>query len=136
MRNRKFISLLVFFCFLFATALFLYKKQILDKDTHLSITEDQRQLSINANYPVAISSEVHEYLKHQLHLSDLPDLRNLEIKEYHVPDGSMTFHIKSRNGFVKILMNKKINNEMAYQKIKATGAGLNEILTRQTPHSQ
>src|SRR5687768_743634 len=95
---------------------------------NISISDDGDELMLSASFPKTKSGEIHSYLRNKLNLSDLSDFRHLEIKKYQTPDGLMSFYIKTRDGYVKIILNKNINSPEAYNKIKEAGAGLNEVL--------
>lgn len=97
-------------------------------DVKISISENKNEFRISASFPKAKSGEVHNYLLSQLNLGNLPDLKHLEVKKYRTPDDLMFLSIKSRDGYVKMSLNKDANSSDAYRKMKKVGEGLKEVL--------
>ncbi len=106
------------------------KKEIMGESTSIYISDNKDELRISADFPKAKSKPVQDYLSKKLNLSDLPDLNYLEIKHYQTPDRLMSFYIKSRAGYVKILLDKDENDLDAYNKMKETGEGLKKVLAQ------
>lgn len=124
-RTTYLIIALSLLTFVAATA---FLKNATREDINISISDNDDELRISASFPNAKSGEIHSYLRNKLNLSDLSDLKHLEIKRYQTPDGLMSFNIKSRDGYVKMLLNKNVNSREAYDKMKEAGEGLKEVL--------
>ena len=127
-KSTYLIMALLLVMFVAATA--FLKNAVTGDDVNISISDNKNELGISASFPKTKSEEIHSYLRNQLNLSDLSDLKHLEIKKYQTPDGLMHFYIKSRDGYVKMLLNKNVNSSDAYLKMRKTGEGLKEVLAR------
>jgi hypothetical protein len=122
------IALLVLTFFVVAP---LLKNALTGKDTRIDISDNKNELTILSSFPKTNSKKVNDYLRSKLNLTDLSDLNYLEIMIYQTPDKLMTFHIKSRADYLKILLDKNKNSFEAYKKMKEMGEGLKEVLTNQ-----
>lgn len=98
-------------------------------DIDIEISEDEDEWALYATFPPDRSEEVSNYLKSKLKMTDLTDLRHVEIERYETPDHKMRFHIKSKTGYVKIVMNREANSREAFVKLKKAGEGLSKLLT-------
>jgi hypothetical protein len=94
----------------------------------ISISDSDDELSLSAHFPREESTMVHKYLKKRFNMNDLSDMEHVEIKRYKAPGEDMIFYIKSRAGYVKIVMDKTENSAKAYRKLKETAEGLKKIL--------
>ena len=126
-RNPNYLIITLLLLAFVASVPFL-KKQLMGESTQINISDNKNELSISGAFPGRKSKMVHDYLRKQLNLSDLPDLTYLEIKHYQTPDLFMSFYIKSRVGYLKILFDKNENSSEAYNKMKKMGEGLKEVL--------
>ena len=110
-----------------AIVAFLNRK-VSPSNISVNISESKDELRLSAQFPKEDSKMVHEYLKKELNMADLSDMDYLEIKRYQTPDHYMTFHIKSRVGYVKIVLDKTENTSDAYHRLKQTGDALTKLL--------
>jgi fructosamine-3-kinase len=94
----------------------------------ISISENREKITLTAEYPANRAASVHQYISDHFGLTDLTELGAVEVKNYHTPDKSMHFYIKSRNGYLKIVMNRKSNTIEAYDKIRQAAEGLKKVL--------
>jgi hypothetical protein len=99
-------------------------------DIAISFSETRDQVTLSVSFPDEDSKRVQDYVKAQLKMTDLSDLKNLEVKQYHTPDQQMRFSIKSRDGYIKIALDKIKNPPAAYSRLKKIGNGLNTLLTQ------
>ena len=99
-----------------------------DGDTSISVSINDDEIKFTASYPKDLSKKVHAYLQQALHLTDLPDLRALEIKHYKTPDGLYKMHIKSRNGYIRVIMQRRSNPPETFEEIKLICEGVKKIL--------
>ena len=81
------------------------------EDISIGTSETTQELTLFADFPDRKSEAVQDFLVKNLNLTDLTDLRHLEIKHYQTPDRSMRFYIKSTEGSLRISLNK---NEKLY----------------------
>jgi hypothetical protein len=95
-------------------------------DISLSITE--KEINFTASYPKAKAKRVHAYVKETLHLNDLPDMQSVEIKEYKTPDGIYTLYLKSRDGYLKLRLDRRRNPPEAFEQVKMIGEGVKKVL--------
>lgn len=133
MRNRRTTYLLLALLLVSLISTFTLVKNIIgrnDDNTRISVSNNKNEIRLEADFPKEKTVRVHQYLRNQLQLRDVDDLRHLEVKKYITSDGSMNFHIKSREGYLKILLRKDRNSTDAFHKIQTTANGLKEVLTR------
>lgn len=95
-------------------------------DISLHISDDV--VKFTASYPSAKAKKVHPYLQQVLHLSDLRDLSALEIKQYKTPDGVYSMNIKSRDGYIRIIMDRHNNPPDAAEQVKLICEGVRKVL--------
>jgi hypothetical protein len=95
-----------------------------DNDIDLSISETEEELVVSASYPARDSERVHDYIKSKLNMTEITDLRDLDGKDYQSPDTKMNFHIKSRDGYLKIVLDRRENTSRSYKVLKETAEGL------------
>lgn len=98
-----------------------------DNDIAIGIFETKDELVLSASYPENESKRVHEYVRSKLRMTDISDLRYLEIKEYQTPDQKMIFYIKSRDGYLKIMLDRSKNTYQSYKTLKKTGQELGKL---------
>jgi hypothetical protein len=94
----------------------------------ISFSENKVTAGLAASYPKDRSAGVHEYIRNYFGLTDLPGMSALEVKQYETPDGSMRFDIKSKDGYIRIVMNKAQNTREAYVKLRGAVEGLKTAL--------
>ena len=94
----------------------------------ISITENKESIKLVASFPKNRSRGVQEYIKNFFGITDITDMDAVEVKQYHTQDGSMIFHLKSRNGYLKIAMNKAENTKEAVEKLRAAAEGVKQVL--------
>jgi hypothetical protein len=99
-----------------------------DNDIKISVSENKHELTLSASFPDQDSKRVHDYIKSELKMVDLSDMRAVEIKRYETPDYKMHFSIKSRNGYIKIVLDKDENTSAAYYRLKKASEGLEDLL--------
>src|SRR5688500_10569994 len=80
------------------------------EDISIGTSETTQELTLFADFPDRKSEAVQDFLVKNLNLTDLTDLRQLEIKHYQTPDRSMRFYIKSTEGSLRISLNKNEND--------------------------
>lgn len=102
-------------------------KNVFD-NIHLSLSENEKTVTVKASYPKADSKRVHEFVRQHLHLTDLPDLSGVELSGYTTPDGFLSMYFKSKNGYLKIVMEKEKNTAQAYEQMKSTVKGIQRIV--------
>ncbi|MEO7992107.1 MAG: hypothetical protein ABI663_21320 [Chryseolinea sp.] len=120
-------AVLLVVCCMAAAAMAL--RNINNHDINISFSETDDKLTLSASFPDEDSERVQDYIKTQLKMTDLSDFGNLEIKRYHTPDQKMHFSIKSRDGYIKIVLDKTNNTSASYNQLKKTREGLNTLLT-------
>jgi hypothetical protein len=94
----------------------------------ISIMENKETVTLKAYYPKVKAQSVHMYIKDLFGLTDPIDLGAMEVNQFYTPDSSMNFHIKSRDGYLKIVMNRLQNSQAAYEKVKAAAKGIQRVL--------
>jgi hypothetical protein len=94
----------------------------------ISISENKEKITLTVEYAANRAASVHQYISDHFGLTDLTELGATEVKDYHTPDKSMHFYIKSRNGYLKIVMNRKSNTPEAYDRIRQAAEGLKRVL--------
>jgi hypothetical protein len=99
-----------------------------DDDIAINISDTEHTLKISATYPKEDSRHVHDFLRRELNMNDLPDLNHLEVKRYETRDHFMHYYIKSRRGYIKIVLDKDENSPEAYAKLRRTTDHLKQIL--------
>src|SRR5689334_20226659 len=90
-------------------SLLLFNMSRPGKDTRISVSENKKQISIAAEFPHEKSDRVHSFLRKKLNLADLPDLDHLEIKHYSTADRFSDIYVKSRTGYLKLVLDKRKN---------------------------
>ena len=126
MKNLRLLS----YSLLSAAVLLLAAGCGTDNDINISISETDDELVVAARYPEKESKRVHQYVKTKLRMTDISDFNHLEIKEYQPPHQRMNFHIKSRDGYLKIVLDKKENTMRSYERLKDAGKGLQKLLAQ------
>jgi uncharacterized protein YsxB (DUF464 family) len=97
-------------------------------DINIVVSENKHALTLSASFPDQDSRMVHDYIKSELKMVDLPDMRSVEIKHYETPDYKMRFYVKSRDGYIKIVLDKDENTSAAYYRLKKASEGLENLL--------
>lgn len=128
MKIQKYLVVAFSFAFVVAGVL-LVKNLIHNNDVDIRTYETEEELIVSARFPKEETERVHEYVRAHLRMNDLSDLKNLEVKDYITPDARMRFHIKSRPGYIKIVLDRTENSTFAYKRLKETGAGIEHVLT-------
>ena len=105
-----------------------FKDSFNNGNTDISYRVTEKKISFVASYPKANAERVHVFVQKHLHLADLHDLSRLEIREYKSPDGFLSVYIKSRDGYLKVVMKKSINTPEAEQSMKLLAAGVRKAL--------
>jgi hypothetical protein len=128
--RKKWLFLLIplFVVFLASTAVSI-KEYLNDGDINISVTEDEDALEITARFPRDQTRAVHDYLRSQINLSDLSDLNAVVIKKYQTPDDKMTISLRSRPGYIRIVLDKHGNSREAYRKLKDASEGIKAVLS-------
>ena len=91
-------------------------------------SENKHELSLTARYPRKEAKEVHEFIRQHFSLSDLTEMGSVEIKNYQTPDRFINCSIKSRDGFIRIKMNKDINSQAALDRLREAAEKLKGVL--------
>jgi hypothetical protein len=99
-----------------------------NNSTDISFSENKETASLTASYPKNRSKGVHEYIRNYFGLGDQVEMSALHVKRYQTPDGSMQFGIKSKDGYLKITLNKTENSREAYVKLRGAVVGLKSAL--------
>ena len=97
-------------------------------NTDISVIISEKEMRLTASYPKDKSRKVHAYVQEALHLSELPDMKAVEIKEYKTPDGLYSMYIKSRDGFLKIRMDRLKNPPETFDQLKLVSEGIQKVL--------
>lgn len=101
-------------------------------DIEIKVSEDDDELEITAQFPKEKTKALHDYLRSQINLSDLTNLNEVVIKQYQTPDDEMTIYLKSKPGFLKIILDKHKNSREAYLKLKNASEGIKQVMTSPT----
>lgn len=120
------------FSVLFAAALAVpgpMRAHFRDSNVDISIRENKEEIRLTASYPKAQAKSVHQYINDYFGLNNLTELKAVDVKNYRTPDSSMNFYIKSRDGYLRIVLNRKTNTGAAYERIRGAAEGLKKILT-------
>lgn len=130
-RTRELIYLMISLVIMGIIATGLYMRgNYSDHNINITVAEDEDELCIIAQFPEAKSKALHDYLRTQIDLSDLSDLNNVVIKKYHTPDDKMTVFLKSKPGYIKIILDKERNSREAYLRLKKASEGIKHVFTR------
>jgi glutaredoxin 2 len=122
--------IIIAFAIVFAGAFFYFlSKGMNDNGIEVAIHETNEELIFLASFPKKDSERVQEYVQAALNMTNLPDLANVEVKKYQTPD-DMRFHIKSKSGYIKIVLDKSKNHSQACQKIRDTAKGVSRLLAQ------
>ena len=127
--KKTFLIAAVLLVALIAAFPFVKKKLMGGNSISISMSDNQHEFSISAEFPDQKSGAVQSYLRRELELKDLPDIRNVEVQNYQTTSGQMSFSIKAESGYVRLSMDKDLNNDQAYLKMRKTGEGLKAVLT-------
>jgi len=111
-----------------ASATVAVKQFFSNRDINISVSDDDDELQVSAQFPPEKTRAVHEYLRSQFDLSDLSDLNSVVIKKYQTPDDLMTVSLKSRPGYFKIVLDKHRNSKEAYLKLKAVSEEIKQVI--------
>jgi len=131
--KRAWMILLIPLAFISVASTVLSFSQFFSKrDINISVSEDDDELEITAQFPKEKTKALHDYLRSQINLSDLSNLNEVVIKKYHTPDNEMTIYLKSRPGYIKIVLDKHMNGKEAYQKLKIVSEGIKQVFTSPT----
>lgn len=129
MSDKLIIAMLISFCTLGAAiGSSPFRESLRSDNTEISIHIDDHKIKFTTSFPKDQSRKVHEYLRQALHLTDLSDLSNLEIKQYKTPDNLYSMHIKSRNGYFNMVMKRSENPPGAADHAKMICEGVKKIL--------
>ena len=129
MKSQNYVVVLLSFAFVVAGVLFV-KSLIHSNDIDIHTSETEEELVVSASFPKEDTELVHNYIRTQLKMSDVPDMTHLEVKDYITPDARMRFYIKSRPGYIKIVLDRTENSTYAYRKLKNTGKGIEKVLAQ------
>lgn len=129
-KTKAIIVSIGFVLVLFIAATAFLQKAYDRSGTEFILSENRKQLTIETFYQADKTRKVHSYIRRELNLDDFPDLSRVEVKNYHTNDGVMTFSLKSRKRSLKIVLDKRLNSEDAYLKMKKLAGGLEKLLTR------
>lgn len=99
----------------------------------ISFTENKETARLLAYYPRDRATSINAYVKDHFGLTDITEMRVVEVSGYRTPDSSMSFDMKVRDGFLKIVMNKKENTLAAYDRLRAAAEGIQAILAGGSP---
>src|SRR5687767_12080226 len=105
-----------------------FKDHFRGNNIDISIAEENEEIKLTCAYPKRRAQHVHTYTKNFFGFSDLADMRAVEIYNYQTPDSSMSFYIKSKDGYFKIIMKKSTDNRPAQDKIREAAEGLKQVL--------
>jgi hypothetical protein len=130
MKNATYVGVALSVVLVLAIVVFLNGK-VSRSNISVNISESKNELRLSAHFRKEDSEMVHQYLKKALNMDDLSDMDYLEIKRYETPDHFLRFYIKSRVGYVKIVLDKTENTSGGYHRVKQTGDGLKKLLTDQ-----
>ena len=127
MKNQPYVIASCTVFAIIAGAIFI-NARMFRNDISISVSETKHEFKLSASFPDKDSKEVHDYLKSRLNMTDLSDMSAVEIENYETPDYKMRFYIRSRNGSIKIILDKDENTLAAYHKLKKTSEGLKKLL--------
>ncbi len=114
------------------SAVFFYsfvKKDSNSDNISISVNESDDQYRLSAEYPEKQTRKVQRYLDDYLEPSGNMSFVNAEIDATMKLDNSMTFHIKSSPGTLRIKFDKRKNSADAYRRMKKLGDELKTLLT-------
>ena len=126
MKNQKLLPVVL--CFLIIAAAVVLFSMRKNSDIEIAISESKDEWVLFASFPTKHADRAHSYIKSQLRMTDLTDLRYVEIKRYETPDRKMRFHITSRPGSIEIVMDREQNSHEAYEKLRKAAEGLKSVL--------
>lgn len=126
MNYQRYGTLLIAFALVIAVAISFIDRP--GSHTNITISETNEEVKLEATFPDSESQRVHDYVKSKLGMTDLADMKYLEVKHYQTPDQKMRFHIKSGIGFVTITMAKDENSRSAHRKLRETSEGIEDVL--------
>ena len=104
------------------------KERFSNDNTDMSLSLTEKEILFTASYPKGKAKRVHAYVKETLHLDDLTDMQSVAIKEYKTTDGIYTLHLKSRNGYLKLILDRRRNPPEAVEHIKMVCEGVKKVL--------
>ena len=128
-KKLVYIILTLAFMGIIATTIYM-RGNYSDHNINITVAEDEDEFRIIAEFPKEKSKALHDYLRTQIDLSDLPNLNDVLVKNYHTPDDLMTVYLKSKPGYFKIILDKHRNSRQARQQLKNASEGIKQLFTR------
>lgn len=105
-----------------------FKESFANGNTDISLSLNENEIRFTAKYPKNKAGKVHAYVKETLQLHGLPDMQSAEINKYKTPDGLYTLYLKSRDGYLRIKLDRHRNPPEAFEHIKSICEGVKKIL--------
>lgn len=119
-------NLMLAIILLSAIAVFPFlKKEINHENINITISENEKELSILAKFPDDKTRKVQKLLDNQLNQAIFT---NAEFDATVTLDGKSSFYIKSTIGRLKIEFDKRKNTTESYRKMKLLGEELKGVL--------
>ncbi len=120
-------NLMLAIILLSAIAVFPFlKKEINHENINITISENEKELSILAKFPDDKTRKVQKLLDNQLNQAIFT---NAEFDATVTLDGKSSFYIKSTIGRLKIEFDKRKNTTESYRNMKQLGEELKGVLT-------
>lgn len=125
--RRRWLFVLIPFIFIIIASSAVYLREYYSQDINISVNDDNDEFQIVAKYPRNKIGTLYHYLALQINISDLKDFNSVVIKKYQMPDEKMTIYLKSKPGYLKIVLDKHQNSKEAYLKLKNLSEGIKRV---------
>lgn len=103
----------------------LLKKEFYGENINITVSENEKELTISAKYPSDKTKKVQKLLGKQFGQAVFT---NLEMDGVINLDDKTSFYLKNTKGKLKIEFDKRKNNKKSYQNMKHFGEDLKELL--------
>ncbi len=121
-------SLLCFCCYALLSMSLFSSCSSLDSNVNLTVSEDEHEYRLLANYPENNTGKVEEYLDEKIGNQNDLSFTNAVIDADLTLDDGTKMYVVNKPGKLRIKLNKNENSAASYQKIKALGEGLQPFL--------
>lgn len=102
------------------------KKEFNSENINITVSENEKELTISAKYPLDKTKNIQKILGKQFGQAVFT---NLEMDGVITLDDKTSFYLKNTKGKLKIEFDKRKNNKKSYQNMKHFGEDLKGILT-------
>ena len=101
------------------------KKEFNGENINITVSENEKELTISAKYPSERTIKIQKLLDKQFRQAVFT---NLEMDGVITLDDKTSFYMKSTKGRLKIEFDKRKNNKKSYQNMKHFGEDLKGVL--------